>query len=192
MKRLLVFGPSSSYGIGLNNPDEEVWGSVLSKKLNRNFINNSIPGASDKLISYKIINYEYQKDDIVLIMWAFPDRYTIIKSENTFENLMPSSNDDKSIFYYTKIHEDIDHEFMSRVYINYALNFLKNKKIKVYSLFHGEFLNKSLDSNETLAPIYYDKYDIGYPRANDGVHVGVEGNYDFAVSLYKFINKSVI
>jgi hypothetical protein len=192
MKRLIVFGPSSSYGIGLNDVNNEVWGGVLSKKLNRYFINNSIPGASDKLISYKITHFEYQPDDIVMIMWAFPDRYSIIKSENTFENLMPSSNDDKSIFYYTKIHEDFDHKFMSRVYMNYALNFLKNKKIKAHSLFHGEFLNKSLDTNETLIPIYYDKYDIGYPRASDDIHVGTEGNEKFALALHRYLSKEFI
>ena len=187
MKRLIVFGPSSSYGMGLEDPKNEVWGGVLSNKLNRNFINNSVPAASNKLISYKITSFDYQPDDIVFIMWSFPDRYTILKSDKKFINLMATSEEDDIILYYKNFHEDFDHEFMSKVYINYSLDYLRKKNIKVFSLFHAEFLNKSLDEVDTLIPIYYDRFDNGYSRSSDGVHLGIEGNRDFGNTLYRYV-----
>lgn len=192
MKRLIVFGPSSSYGIGLTNKDEQVFGGVLSQKLNRKFINKSIPGASNKLICFNVLNFDYQKDDIVLILWAFNDRYSIIKSNTDFINIMPSDDNEKSLNYYKFIHEDFDHTFMSNVYINHSINYLNNKKIKVFSFFHGKHQKEVLDTKESLIPIYYSDIEKKYDRALDGIHLGVEGNKVLGETLFRYLNQYFI
>lgn len=189
MKRLIVFGPSSSYGIGLDNKDTEVFGAILSQKLNRKFVNNSIPGASNKLICHSIVSFDYQEGDLVIILWAFNDRYTILKSETEFINIMPSYTNEKSVNYYKNIHEDYDHTFMSKVYVNYGINYLVNKNIKNFSLFHGKTQKETLDNETHLIPLYYTDFDKGYPRASDGVHLGIEGNKNLGNTLYKYITK---
>jgi lysophospholipase L1-like esterase len=192
MKRLIVFGPSSSYGIGLENRDEEVWGAILSKKLGRKFINESVPGASNKLIAYKSLNFNFKKDDLVLILWSFPDRYTVLKSEKEFINFMPSNKDENNISYYKNIHEDYDHVFMSKIFIDYTISKLNKNGIYPYSLFEGRSNSQLLIQKQTLIPIYSGDYDKGYPRAKDGIHIGIEGQIDFAEMLYKFFKKNVI
>lgn len=190
--RLIIFGPSASFGTGLENPEKEVWGRILADNLSRDFINNSIPGASNKLICYKATTFRYLPEDLVIISWAFHDRYTVLKSDVDYRNFMPSDLDTEGETYYKFFHEDFDHLFLSKVFINYTLSYLTKKGIEVYSLFDGKLAIGLLDDKSSLLPIDYAEYNNGYPRASDGIHVGVEGHRDLGNTLYKFFKKSVI
>jgi len=191
-QRLIVFGPSASYGLGLDNPDKEVWGRILSNNLNKEFINKSIPGASNKLISFKVTTYNFLPNDLVIISWAYPDRYTVIDSDKSYRNFMPSDIDERATAYYYHIHNEFDHLFMSTVYINYTINFLKKQNIEVYSLFDGVHWAKIFNAEESVIPIDYANYSTKYPRASDGVHVGKQGHRALGEALTKVFKKSAI
>lgn len=191
-KRLVVFGPSSSYGMGLDSPDEEAWGGVLASLLKRKLVNNSIPGASNKLIAYKATTYTYQPDDIVIIAWAYVDRYSVIQSDTEYINFMPSDTNEESLNYYKYVHNDFDHIFMSRVYINYTINYLSWNGVDVKSLFNSK-PDYDLQVNQYLSiPIIVGKYFVEYPLAKDGMHVGKLGHKALGEVLFKFYHKSVI
>lgn len=191
-QRLIVFGPSSSFGIGLKDPDKDVWGRILSDNLSKEFINESIPGASNKLISYKVTAFNFLPDDLVIISWAYPDRYTVIDSNSSYRNFMPSDTDERSTAYYYHIHNEFDHLFMSTVYINYTIMFLKKQNIEVYSLFDGLNWAKIFNVEESVLPIDYADYSTKYPRASDGVHVGEQGHRELGEVLTKVFKKSAI
>jgi len=86
--RLLAFGCSNTLGNGLelepsNNyrhlykPSKYAWPQVLANMLDRQCINRANSGASNRQITYTILNTEFQSDDIVIIMWTYFDRHCV-------------------------------------------------------------------------------------------------------------------
>jgi hypothetical protein len=98
MSRLITFGCSYTYGQGLpgckvgnnstkfsNTPSDFAWPSVLSKMFNIEVVNKGIPGSSNLEILYHILNFKFEKDDIVICMWSLPDRDLYFKSNKGFK-----------------------------------------------------------------------------------------------------------
>jgi len=86
-KKLIVFGDSYSYGHGLpdcfespvgpgNKPSKLTYADQLAEQLNiPEVLNFSVPGASNKLLNYKIISYgNFTEQDLVLVQFSFKER----------------------------------------------------------------------------------------------------------------------
>jgi hypothetical protein len=76
-KRLITFGCSYTYGIGLPDckdewdpPSKHGWPKLLSDKIDLDLINVSCSGASNFEIVNNIINFEFYESDTVVIMWT--------------------------------------------------------------------------------------------------------------------------
>ena len=193
MARLVTFGCSLTYGTGLPTPNEQVWGSLLSKKLGCEFINKGIPGAGNKEIVHSLVNFEFRPDDVVYILWTFVDRYCVLRDKDKTFQFIPGSTLPRSTTYYKYLHEDYDHNFLSKVFIEYGINLLRKKNIKVYSLFNTDQDPLGLDINSTLLPVYYCSFSNVHPKGIDNVHMGIQGNIEYADALYRtLIPKSVI
>jgi hypothetical protein len=103
MSRLVTFGCSFTYGQGLpgckigdnttkfaSTPSEYAWPVNLSKLLDIEVINKGIPGASNLEILFHILSFDFKHDDIVVIMWSFPDRdlyFNSVKGLKPFKQL---------------------------------------------------------------------------------------------------------
>ena len=82
ISRVVAFGDSQTYGYFLtetNNgygtgPNDLAWPTVVANCYNVDAINNGVCGASNKEIWLESINFNYQKGDIVCILWSFFDR----------------------------------------------------------------------------------------------------------------------
>ena len=145
--KIWAFGCSQTYGHGLkdcitegNAPGDEpskfAYPQLIGNALNKEVINLSRPGASNKYILRKIkmSQSEMSPDDIVLIGWTNKDRYIILK-ENIdcyWLGLHPTQIDKNKLAdaYYKHIHDDNDADIVTMWYMNYAYLTLKVTDIK--------------------------------------------------------------
>ena len=160
---LVTFGCSHTYGHGLKDclssdgrspapePSKLAWPNKLQKIVGFETIDNSSrPGVSNKIITKRIIDYNYKKNTVVIILWSNFNRHTIFddKGENKLHMLpafikqdMPLAfwkhhNRDKDEFahlvkiYYENYYEEYDVTFDQAVRMNYVHSFLKDKGIK--------------------------------------------------------------
>ena len=92
MSNLVAFGCSITYGHGLPDcfvppdghgpiPSEFAWPSLLGKQLEKNVINEAVPGSSNLEILLKILHYKFQPDDVCMVYWSFYNRIDIKRLE---------------------------------------------------------------------------------------------------------------
>jgi hypothetical protein len=83
--RLIAFGCSFTYGVGLPDcfdkyngagpePSKVGWVQLLADKLNRIAHNKSTPGSSNLEILNNILKFDFEENDIVVVMWSMPNR----------------------------------------------------------------------------------------------------------------------
>lgn len=153
MGRIVAFGCSNTYGLGLPDncdldkdkpgahPSEYAWPSVLAKKLNYRVVNNGVCGCSNKFIYQTILNYKFSENDICCVMWTDADRYW--RNDSTFSIqdinrdwghrhqkgfIGPWMKTKMAKVYYSLVHSEYDHDVMHMNYM-YHLS-LHMKKIK--------------------------------------------------------------
>jgi hypothetical protein len=92
MANLVAFGCSITYGHGLPDcfvppdehgpiPSEFAWPSLLGKRLEKNVINEAVPGSSNLEILLKILHYEFQPKDVCMVYWSFYSRVDLKRLE---------------------------------------------------------------------------------------------------------------
>lgn len=96
MPRLITFGCSYTYGIGLPDikknffggnalsPSKMGWPALLSDKLNYDLVNISYAGSSNTEILYNILTFKFKPDDTVVIMWTHPIRDIVFDKWTSF------------------------------------------------------------------------------------------------------------
>jgi hypothetical protein len=191
MSRLIVFGCSHTYGHGLDDcyhdtskPSKLVWGSVIAKQLNRQLINKSFPGASNKYIWDQIINTQFETGDLVIILWSYMSRNTILLGKNKVVHLSHAhlDTDEKSAAYFKHLHSNYDSRRMTELYIRDATNYLETTGAEFYQLIANKY-EDSLFGGIAHLDLYIDDYRVDYPKAMDGNHMGVSGNIKFASDI---------
>jgi len=201
MSRLIVFGCSIAYGVGLSDcwpnlskPSKLSWTNIIAQNLGRKLVNKSRPGSSNKSIWFAIHKFKFEPDDIVIISWSYPYRYSIIKSPLTnftssIKNLQvhKMDHDESSRSYYTDVYSKYDSTVMSKLYIDHANRILIEKGLIVYNLVI-ERQHSLLIGNHNFIPLYMGEYESVYPRALDGDHLGLEGQQVFASDLMKYLD----
>jgi hypothetical protein len=138
MSRLVLFGCSLTYGHGLPDcvtadgnpgpsPSKMVWGELLGDRLARSVVNCSLPGASNQLILDSILNFEFENEDRVVVLWSFFTR-GLLYLKDEICNIGPWQQTDIAKRYY-ELHDDNDLYITSLHAIHYADCYLKNKNI---------------------------------------------------------------
>lgn len=203
MNRLVAFGCSLTYGHGLpdcfippydpgEEPSKLAWPQLVADKLNLECINLSSPGSSNKRIWHNIINFEFEKNDLVFIMWSYKERSAILIGPNTVEDLATWIKDKRSMAYYKFLYNDYDSSIQSKLYVSHANLFLKEKNIAVYNLITDKKYKNIFElANNTIShiPLYIsDNYINKYPKALDNSHPGIECNQVFSNDIIENID----
>lgn len=195
-KRLIVFGCSYTFGHGLPDcigedksspgkyPSKYVYPSLIAKKLGRKAINLSRPGSSNREICYNILNFNFEKDDIVILAWTHSER-SMLLDENETEKphiIGPWCPDKKSKLFYKHFYTNPDEIFITEILYSWSNYFLLNKVEKIINI--PPFLNYSRNKIELEKYNFLktDKtiLDFQIDFAADNRHPGVESNQNFA------------
>ena len=110
MPRLIAFGCSNTYGQGLEDcyvppgpgprPSKTAWPNTLGNLLNcSEVINQSAPGASNKLIWKTIVDFNFKQDDLVFIMWSHLERHCFFTNDQHM-SIGPWIKNKANNFYY--------------------------------------------------------------------------------------------
>ena len=202
MPRLITFGCSYTYGQGL--PDIKLmpftgypisssklgWAALLSQKLKLELINVSYPGASNIEILYNILTFNFNPDDIVVIMWTHPVRDIVFdKWTNTVSRRTRLGFWRKKKY---KLWEDqIDvKDFITKtwIYIHHADIVLKEKKLKYihYPQNIKEYEDYTI-KDLTINNLYTDGFFI-IDKTED-YHPGLESNKLTADNIFRILNE---
>jgi hypothetical protein len=193
MNRLIAFGCSFTYGHGLADcfdpitnragpyPSKFAWPNIIGKKLDKEVINKATPGASNLEILYHILNFDFLKDDTVIILWGYPFRDMIFKQPT---KLLPMSYhpigvwlDDDMSKNWAKTHSDYDMIIRSWYNMHHAETYLNLHQISNFNFsvninhikeHQPKYLNyKNLYLDELDSVLLHD-----YDRAKDTTHPG--------------------
>lgn len=210
--RLVAFGCSLTYGYALSDtgedwktqPSKMSWPFKLAESMNiPEVINLGSPGASNKKILHLIQNFNFEKDDIVFILWSHIERFCIIRDPYNkekgydVEHIAPHIKTKNSQYYFTRMYNENDHLIAFYTYANYVKMLLESKNIQNYQLtvkpYHDsltfdwnnvKFLKTSLETDIRRSK------EIFNDHARDGSHPGVKAHKKFAELIYKEIQGS--
>ena len=206
MSKLITFGCSLTEGRGVDNKSVESWPAVLSNHLNLDLDNKGKSGSSNKQIWLNVLNYnQYEKNDLVIILWSHNTRYTIIKNIKdpfckknfTFNPVWVKGKKyvDKWDAYYKHIYDEQDMQLELCSKMNHIDLYLKHKLNckNVVHLIQNEFTKLDVIWSDIKIPnIYMAQYGKKYPLGNDKVHPGKEAYYNFAKDLFDWIKNENI
>ena len=143
--RLIAFGCSHTYGEGLSGSTDSAsplaWPNILANLSNRKCVNASRPGSSNKRIWNDIINFEFQKNDVVFTMWTDVSRTCIIKKD-TIEDIgiWKVDHNDLSKKYYELLFDINDSVKDLNLRSSHCDLYLKSLGIKNYHLMYSKIL----------------------------------------------------
>jgi len=216
MGRIVAFGCSNTYGIGLSdnynlgidshNPSKYAWPSRLAEKLNYSVLNNGVCGCSNKFIYQNILNYNFKDNDVCCIMWTDADRYW--RNDNNLE--IPDGDRDwghnfqkgfigpwmktkMAMQYYKFLHSEYDSDVMHMNYMYHLSLHMKEIKIQCvqyhWSCKRNSITNKKLNkwARPDIFFINFKKIFDRYPKAADKLHPGSLAHADIAQLFYERI-----
>lgn len=206
MTRLVAFGCSNTFGQALPDVWDSknhrhlkkygsskcAWPQILADKLNLECVNLGIPGASNKEIWWKILNYQPVETDIVIILWSLYNRHCIIIDQHqpqrrSIFKIGTWINETTSNAFFKYIHHTYDMEIDFYLRCNHINQFLKNK---VKLIKHGN--QDELLINSSFNEIDFLKANMNVimgmlPKALDDCHPGIEAHKQFAIEVYNEI-----
>lgn len=199
MSRLVAFGCSYTYGHGLKDcvtpdlghgpvPSLLSWPKLLADKLNLECINEGVPGASNKQIWHKIMNYAFSKTDLVFILWSTNERHCIINEDRTVSPIGHWSETKFSKSYFKYLYNGVDQSIDSNLRIDHCSYYLSNKGIKHYNML---FKKQAIEdfNNTVILKTNFRELKHNMPKAVDKLHPGEEAHTKFAQEIYGEINE---
>jgi hypothetical protein len=202
MNRLVVFGCSHTYGMGLSDcfnrftkfagdkPSRLAWPQLLANKLNLECVNLSRPGNSCKRIWNDILSAELVESDLVIVLWTHASRWCIFKNEDT-EDIAYYYETPTTNTYYRLFYNQHDSNVDMNLRISHASYHLTSKRIKNYHLVYKPSEYKKLDFN--CAPTLNLNTSLNdlkkqYPKGVDANHPGEKAHEVFALDIYSNLN----
>ncbi len=207
--RLIAFGCSLTYGHGLpdcwdpvaktptSKPSSFAWPTVVAKNLKRECINTSFPGASNKEILFKIQNFDFRNDDIVCILWTFPERSCIIQStkvetNNEFKRFIPHSDDLANKTFYS-LYNDVDAMIDFYTRIEYAHLYFKMRNIIARHFLVSPSMTAEFSwATAKLESVYMGDIKVNFPPALDNEQPGKLAHYKFAEEVIAILNNTSV
>lgn len=188
LNRLVAFGCSITYGAGLPDyvdpgmpnfgPSKYAWPALVAKSLNLAVVNKSSLGASNLKILNEILNFDFNSDDTVVIMWSFYQRDMLYYNDKIVEIGHWVENDIAKSYY--EAHSDYDMAMKSAIHIHHADLFLKNKNIKALHLIknaNDDTVLKNLLKDKNLKwfdTTYHDMVNEYIDLGSDNRHPGLK------------------
>jgi len=197
MNRLVTFGCSHTEGVELDNPEKECWPAQLASALKIPLVNHGLGGASNRLIQYSVVGFEFNKDDIVIILWTYPDRYHFFNNEEVFSDYIRINiwtDNEINKFWFKNLSSDNNENFSNRTIVNQVNLFLQNKGILTYNLVVKSELNYYFDITDcNIIDLNFESNFLKkYPKANDGWHMGKKGHLELSRAIHRvIINKNI-
>lgn len=206
MARLITFGCSFTYGQSMPDcvekgnvynpgpkPSKFAWPNVLSKMLNIECINQSNCGASNLEILYKILDFNFEKDDVIVIMWSLPER------DIYFTRLMKSYRKlgawmtDKIAKKWMLTLDEYDYIQRSWIYMHHADLYLKNLDVKYmhYPAYADKLTVESSLKNISINNLYLDG-QVNCDLALDNSHPGIESHKQTANNIFNILDKNIL
>jgi len=200
--RLIAFGSSYTYGDGLpdtfpenTTPSKLAWPSILAAELNLECVNMSSRGASNRKIWHDILHFKFEPNDVVFILWAFPNRHTIFDSKLEFRNLLPSgvNKSNEADAYYRYIYTEYDSALTTKLYINHANQLILSNNIQVHHLLLNieskDLFELGGQKIEFIPLAFEDSYKTAYPLSIDKLHPGEKCHRAFAKDISQWLKQ---
>ena len=135
--KLKSFGCSFIFGTDLTDrrgagwASKVSWPALIAKDLKREYHCHAWPGIGNVQIAHRILaEAEHANDDVFVIGWTWVDRYDYINpTDNTWNTLQPSGDDNHTHYYYKNFHSQYYDKFLSLTVIDNVINKLKEKNI---------------------------------------------------------------
>jgi len=180
MSRLVVFGCSHAYGLGLpdctldTGPSKLGFANVLGKKLNIPVVNKADTGRSQKEIAVSILETPVYDTDLIVINWSNPMRRSIWNGIH-WEQLASWNNDKTWQKFFAKYHRHEDDILDTLMHVNLANYYLNGKVKKVINSIHvfsDDICNNTKNWNNVKFDIafntktndfYYNELPCGHP-----------------------------
>ena len=171
------------------NPSQLAWPALVANKLNLLVDNQAKPGASNLEILNKILNYDFQKDDTVTVMWSFTDRDLIFGKKNIFGQQTNTPlgiwNQTDLSNHWAAVHSEADIGTRSWFYIHHADLFLKSKGLRSFNFYASQ---KHLKKPKFIdVPVH--KVETWKDFGLDESHPGVKSHQAIAEKIYKIVSK---
>jgi len=195
MTRLVTFGCSYPYGHGLKDcynskdkgygptPSNFAFPGLIAQHCNFQDVNLSRPGISNKGIVHKIMQFDFVKGDICLLAWTHVDRTSQITKDDDIVFIGPWQTDSLSKSYYKYFYEHYDNLWNTKLYINYANLYLKNKGVQVINI-QGYNASEHIEWKELvdkdMIMTYENVHSEPLDRALDNAHPGEKTHKRFA------------
>jgi hypothetical protein len=205
MSRLITFGCSFTYGQGLpdceignnwsdvsNTPSKLSWPFVLGNLLNIPVVNKGVPGASNNEILYHVLNFEFEPNDTVVLMWSLPNRDLYFlpnrKKKKPFRQLGIWLQGKKiyADYWIKKINES-DNCVKSWISMHHAELYLKSKNI---NFIHFPIFPQELEKNKPSYITLSNYFNLGFEYVDECVndkHPGTESHKKNANTIYRIL-----
>ena len=204
MSRLVAFGCSHTRGQGLSDvPDPKfvgpdfdptvksdfAWPQLLSNKLNIECINCGVSGASNKLITALVSDFNFKIDDICVILWSYNPRWTLFFNESTNISIIPGKDKPLTKSYYKHLYNEYDHKVMNTMMFRYINLHLEKLGIKTYNFSVDyeqcpdeikEFVLETPSIRKDLVPLY---------TSFNGTHLNEEGQQVLTNYMLEYIEE---
>jgi hypothetical protein len=201
MSRLVAFGCSYTYGHGLEdchiepnnpgpNPSKLAWPNLLGNMLGLEVVNCSNPGASNIHILWKLLNFDFNDDDLCVVMWTHFSRhpFSILKYDPTIIQW-----DDYTDKVFTNEVSDLSKENLAIrniITLHHGYSHLLNKKIKhLFVIGSTSDLSRYTFPDIKIPTLMTDLIIKKYPdTALDNMHPGPNTHMFIAKYLLDKIN----
>lgn len=199
--RIISFGCSYTYGQGLEDchiepnlpglsPSNYSWPSLLGQKLSLPIVNCSKPGFGNGAILNEILNFNFEKNDIVCVLWTFKTRDIIYKFGQESINTGRWNKD-----WYNK--QDLyDLSIKNLLHIHHAHCFLKILKIQNYFMDVDFYQDLGKSTPKCMNDINFIKLNFraiekAHPLGLDNLHPGPNFHKKIAIELEKTIKNEL-
>jgi hypothetical protein len=209
MPRLIAFGCSNTYGEGLEDcyvpggirhgkpsASKTAWPNTFGNLLNcSEVINQSKPGASNKLIWKTIVDFNFKQDDLVIIMWSHADRHCFFPNDQELR-IGPWLKNKANHFYYRVFYSRNDSilDFFNRA--DHSKRYLDSLHLVNYHTATGHITINAIPKSPKWCSVdfmntSFDNITKLHALALDDLHAGQAAHDQFANELHLEIQDSV-
>lgn len=202
MTRLIAFGDSVTYGQGMEDcngpeftpgpePSKFAWPQILADKLNIQVVNNSLSGISNLHMLWRILNFEFQSNDICVVQWTHFGRTPLTRLTYEHKDKEWLADDyNKATMLQIEETQPTHLGLKNYLIMHHAYLHLKTNKIKHVFMSSTKDLSvyklpDSLKIPELSSTIKLPRVDL----ALDKQHVGPKSHEILALLLYHKINE---